>query len=538
MANVKEFLDAYFGGYAAKEKTRQFNAEQAYNYNKLNVEADQHNQEMAQRATQLKQQEDWHKATEDRLNKQDEAASQEKFNLGGGFSQPTPTTSQPIPFQVGGAQPAPAMDLSFMGGSKPQVGPSTGAMSPEDQSSNLIQGLPLRGSPAVPMQGELPASAQSPAADPEYANQVTGPLGREAGKTYYQKTDQQIQKEKRAGLNEANQMEITPELAAVFPDFKFKPGDSIDARFLPLMKAELDFKTTQAEKAREFGQKQEDMAYQKDKDRQNAMAMKQLEAAIKANNGLTDSQISANHTGVMSNPDAFHELSPKEKTAEREQLQSEGLPPPRKAGQRIESTEFFANRAIQSSNRIMEMLSDPNKAATLMKRIGPVLGRQGNLEQAVGAAAGFPNTQEGNDARDLLQQFRSLDNYLVFQEGQSLFGGRIPIQLMEQLQSSSPSISKALPEFLGSIKSVKANSEDALVAGERYRFDGKMRPNFYKDHNITGRSITENQLPSNKIPTLLKDMNDGDLRTITIDKAGTKRTVVKREGKYYEQVRE
>lgn len=519
---------------------QKFQWEQASHATDMQQRADQFKQEMDLRQVQAKAESDYRASMLAQTKGAREDASQARFEGRGGVLMPT-STDQPLPYETGGGQAPgqPSMLPQVPGVTVPPqaVGPAATQMTPEAASQNLMQGLPRMASPAIPMEGTLTADAQRP--DPTLMNRVQPPLGAPAGQEAYIPTALgQAQQKKEA--EQVNWSTFTPGMSKLMSDIGLEAPWQQGEKINPADR-DLVFKIQEAKQVRDAT-----MANKSATDEQKMIEERRYHdmqnlwheqaQALKTNQGLSDSDIKANHSSVMGNLDSFHELSPKEKSAEREQLNNEGLPAPRKAGQRIESTEFFANRAIQSVNRIQEMLADPNKAKVLMQRIGPLLGREGNLEQAIGKAQGFPNTQEGNDARELLQNFRSLNNYTVFQEGQSLFGGRIPIQLMQQLQHSSPDVTKALPEFLGSLKSVKSNSEDALIAGERYRLDGKMRPNFLKDHNITGRTVKDVEM-TNAPSSIANAVDEGQIKTF-IDGKGQSHTVTKRGGKLFETVRE
>jgi hypothetical protein len=64
----------------------------------------------------------------------------------------------------------------------------------------------------------------------------------------------------------------------------------------------------------------------------------------------------------------------------------------------------------------------------------------------------------------------------VFQEGKAVLGGRLPAQLMKQLEESSPN-PKMDPDMLaGALKGAIGNATTVMDNVERQRFGGKMRP--------------------------------------------------------------
>ncbi len=506
MANVTEFLDAYFGGYAAKEKTRQFNAQQAHAQSVLDSENQRHSEDMSARMAQMQQQDEWHKASEahanaqeERMKRQEEAASQAAFESKGGFPIPTPQDKQTSTTMGGNTPQLPDMSMFGIRPSTQPVGPLPEQAGMPSQAG-LASGQELANPPQMPaapttLNATVPGNFQGPSVD--YATPSAGPMKTEPGMSYFKKTPAQLAYENKAAINEANQMEVTPELAASLPELHLTPNTFMDARHIPLAIAHLQYLQSANEKAREFGLKEADSISEKEKDRNLRLALAQLTAANKDKKGLEPEELEANHKSVMDNPDSFASLRPEEKTKERVKLQAEGLPAPTPAGPEQLRTENFARRAINSISTVRDLLSNPKTADIIKKRTGMALGRLGDLEQLAGDTSGLTDEESR-----VLQNFRSSVRYLTFQEGKSLFGSRIPIQLMKELQQTSPRTTESLALLQGSMDGVKRNAEDALVGGYTSRFGGggnvpkPVMDQFLKRNNIGGGAPQEVEVPN------------------------------------------
>ncbi len=65
--------------------------------------------------------------------------------------------------------------------------------------------------------------------------------------------------------------------------------------------------------------------------------------------------------------------------------------------------------------------------------------------------------------------------YFVFQEGKAVLGGRLPQQLMKQLESSSARVSMDPNMLVGAVKGAEDNANSVMDNADRERFGGKMR---------------------------------------------------------------
>jgi len=142
--------------------------------------------------------------------------------------------------------------------------------------------------------------------------------------------------------------------------------------------------------------------------------------------------------------------------------QQTGMPPPRELPAQVKTKEANSVIALNSVNRIKQMLVDN---PVIQKRMGAWDGRVGNLEQAIGTTSGL----SPQDAQKI-QEFRSSVNYLFFQEGQALLQ-RTPQALMEELKTTSPNMKQGLPLFLGAIDAVKGTAAGNLQSANDYRFN-------------------------------------------------------------------
>jgi hypothetical protein len=152
---------------------------------------------------------------------------------------------------------------------------------------------------------------------------------------------------------------------------------------------------------------------------------------------------------IAQNPDTANQVPPALRTPVMAQFTADtGRPFPKPLTGPAVTQESAARNALDAVNQINESLKDPE----IQKRIGPILGRLGNAEQATGMALGLTPEQEAK-----AQQLRTNMRYLMFTEAKSLMGGRIPQQLMGQLESSSPNVAMDA----GTLKGAMAGVTDA-----------------------------------------------------------------------------
>lgn len=174
---------------------------------------------------------------------------------------------------------------------------------------------------------------------------------------------------------------------------------------------------------------------------------------------------------VLSNPDTFHELNDTGvKSLVSQWLMKQGLPAPRKLDMTTQQGESNAHVALGSIAKVKEMLDDP----VIKKNIGPILGRLGSLEQGMG------DTIHGLSDADLqkVQDFRTSLNYLFFQEGKALFGGRPPQKLMEEFKKTSANPNMVMPILQGSLNAAERAANQRVNVAMSQRFGGKVPPGY------------------------------------------------------------
>ena len=173
---------------------------------------------------------------------------------------------------------------------------------------------------------------------------------------------------------------------------------------------------------------------------------------------------------MKQNPDIYHKLDPKIKRAVGLAWnKATGLPVPQALNAEQSKLESNSQVALEHVNNVRQLLKDP----VVQKRLGPVLGRLGNVEQDVGAAAGL----SPKDASKV-QQLRSALTYLFMREGRGLFGGRPPEKLMELLKTTSPDVKKTIPMLNGALNAVQQTAESTVLSSEKQRFGGKTREGY------------------------------------------------------------
>jgi hypothetical protein len=171
---------------------------------------------------------------------------------------------------------------------------------------------------------------------------------------------------------------------------------------------------------------------------------------------------------IAQNPDATNEVPAPLRTAVMSQFtKSTGLPYPKPLAGDAQNQERAARNALTAVQQIQQDLQLPGVQA----RIGPILGRLGNAEQAAGTAVGLSPEEEA-----AAQRIRTNMRYLVFQEGKSLLGGRLPQQLVQQLEQSSASPKMDSATLAGAMAAVQDGALRSLDTADQQRFGGQMRP--------------------------------------------------------------
>ncbi|HEV8500427.1 MAG TPA: hypothetical protein VGR63_02535 [Casimicrobiaceae bacterium] len=149
---------------------------------------------------------------------------------------------------------------------------------------------------------------------------------------------------------------------------------------------------------------------------------------------------------VQDNPDTANTVPPPLRTAVMQAFTANtGLPYPKPLTGTAVDQERASRNALDAVAQVKAALADP----AIQSRIGPILGRLGSAEQTAGTAIGLTPEQEAK-----AQQLRTNMRYLVFQEGKALMGGRMPAQLMTQLEQSSPNVAMDAGTLNGALAGV------------------------------------------------------------------------------------
>ncbi len=171
---------------------------------------------------------------------------------------------------------------------------------------------------------------------------------------------------------------------------------------------------------------------------------------------------------LQDNPDSIKEMPPELRSnVGKGFTKATGLPLPTAASEQSKQTETAARNALDGAKFIQDALQNPE----IRKNIGPILGRLGEAEQAIGTAARL-----SPEAEKLAQELRTRMRYFVFQEGKALLSGRLPQQLMKELEKSSANPRMDANMLQGALNGAVGNAQSVMDNVDRQRFGGKMRP--------------------------------------------------------------
>ncbi len=170
---------------------------------------------------------------------------------------------------------------------------------------------------------------------------------------------------------------------------------------------------------------------------------------------------------LQDNPDSIKEMPAELRTTVGQKFRdATGLPLPTPLTGAGQTSETAARNALDGITFIKKALENPE----IRGQIGPIMGRLGNAEQAIGTAVGL-----SPEAAQLAQELRTRMRYFVFQEGKAVLGGRLPQNLMKALEESSASV-KMDPSLLhGALNGAEGNAQAILDNTDKQRFGGKMR---------------------------------------------------------------
>jgi hypothetical protein len=207
-------------------------------------------------------------------------------------------------------------------------------------------------------------------------------------------------------------------------------------------------------------------------------SLRQLEIAISAGRLKQEQMVNGMKYGpgtteywaqqLQENPDSIKEMPPELRSSVGQMFRAKtGLPLPTPLSQTGQTQETAARNAIDGAMFIQKALQNPE----IQKQLGPILGRLGEAEQSVGTAVGL-----SPEAEKLAQELRTRMRYFVFQEGKAVLGGRLPQQLMQQMEQGSANV-KMDPNMLqGALNGAVGNANSILDNADKQRFGGNMRP--------------------------------------------------------------
>ncbi len=170
---------------------------------------------------------------------------------------------------------------------------------------------------------------------------------------------------------------------------------------------------------------------------------------------------------IAHNPDSIKEMPAELRSVVGQKFkQATGLPLPTPLTGPTKQSETAARNALDSTQFVRKAMQNPEIAAN----IGPIMGRLGNMEQSTGVATGLSPA-----AAAAAQELRTRMRYLVLQEGKAVLGGRMPQQLMEQLEQSSPNVKMDHGLLTGALNGVEENARVVMDNADKQRFGGQMR---------------------------------------------------------------
>jgi hypothetical protein len=207
-------------------------------------------------------------------------------------------------------------------------------------------------------------------------------------------------------------------------------------------------------------------------------SLRQLEVAISAGRLKQEQMVNGMKYGpgtteywaqqLQDNPDSIKEMPPELRSSVGQMFKNKtGLPLPTALSNTGQTQETAARNALDGVSFIRQALQNPE----IRKQVGPILGRLGDAEQAYGSAVGL-----SPEAAKLAQELRTRMRYFVFQEGKAVLGGRLPQQLMGEMEKSSANVHMDPSMLEGALSGAEGNANSILDNNDRQRFGGKMRP--------------------------------------------------------------
>lgn len=193
------------------------------------------------------------------------------------------------------------------------------------------------------------------------------------------------------------------------------------------------------------------------------LAQEQMVNGMKYGPGTTEYWVKQ----IQENPDSIKEMPAElRSTVGKGFTQATGLPLPTPANASSQAQEAAARNALDNATFIQKALQNPEIKANL----GPIMGRLGNAEEALGTSAHL-----SPEASKLAQELRTRMRYFVFQEGKAVLGGRLPQQLMQQLESSSANPKMDPAMLQGALNGATGSANSVLENVDKQRFGGQAR---------------------------------------------------------------
>jgi len=236
------------------------------------------------------------------------------------------------------------------------------------------------------------------------------------------------------------------------------------------------------------------------------LAQVQLVNGMKYGPGTTEYWVKQ----LQDNPDSIKEMPPElRSTVGQGFTKSTGLPLPTPASAANQQQETAARNALDGATFIQKALQNPEIQANL----GPIMGRLGNTEQAIGTALHL-----SPEASRIAQELRTRMRYFVFQEGKAVLGGRLPQQLMGQLEESSPNVKMDPSMLQGALNGAVGNAASVLENVDKQRFGGQSR-------SAATRRVAEIANQSSAAPPLPARLSKSDIGKSFLNKDGKSITI-------------
>jgi hypothetical protein len=165
---------------------------------------------------------------------------------------------------------------------------------------------------------------------------------------------------------------------------------------------------------------------------------------------------------IADNPDTANQVPPALRTAVMQRFTADtGLPYPKPLAGTAVDQERAARNALDAVAQIKTALQDPE----VKNNIGPIMGRLANAEQRAGTAIGLSPSAEAK-----AQQLRTNMRYLLLTEAKAQMGGRVPQQVLQALEQSSPNVKMDADMLQGAMAGVSDASNRNLDQTYKQRF--------------------------------------------------------------------